>query len=136
MIAITNRELLSTVEAAYAEIEAEYRYVGVRFEDKAREVGKICENSRHNPNRDDERDFPEYGTPEYDDLDELDGTSVWEARQYIEALKHRCAWDGNNRARVLADHCYIVAGDNRGVHDDPDDGEILIRNAIVTKVIC
>lgn len=38
--------------------------LGVRFENKVREIGEvITDKSRSNFDREDERDFPEYGTP-------------------------------------------------------------------------
>jgi len=45
-----------------------YYYVGVRYEDKLRQVGEECEYSKRNAG---EREFPEYRTTEYDALDDL-----------------------------------------------------------------
>lgn len=51
----------------------DYDDMGVRFEDKKRKVGEIImDRSRSNPDRYDEREFPEYGTEEYDNMEELD----------------------------------------------------------------
>lgn len=102
--------------------EHECEIVGIRFETLNREIGDVCQNSRHNPNRDDEREFPEYGTQEYSELEELEGTSAWELRVDI-------------TGSYFSDmHCYIIGGDI-GYHPEPDQGEILIENAIVLEKI-
>ncbi|MEC5268885.1 hypothetical protein P9G49_07185 [Heyndrickxia coagulans] len=67
---------------ALERFEGQYYYIGIRFEDKEREIGDVCECSKHNIDREDEREFPEYGTPEYDEMLELDGTSAWNLETY------------------------------------------------------
>ena len=103
--------------------ESEFYHIGIRFEDKDREVGEICECSRHNIDREDERDFPEYGTPEYDEMFVLDGTSAWNLETYDDFV------GGFNTY-----HCYIIAGNKITNKDDGlDDNEIVIENAIVLE---
>mgnify|MGYP001461346458 CR=1 FL=1 len=105
--------------------EGKYYYLGIRFEDKDREIGEICECSRHNIDREDEREFPEYGTPEYDEMFELDGTSAWNLETY------RDFEGGFNR-----EHCYIIGGNQIANQDDGlDDNEIVIVNAKVLEKI-
>lgn len=77
---------------ALKKFEDMYYYIGIRFEDKDREVGEICECSKHNLDREDEREFPVYGTPEYDELPELDGTSAWN----LETCNCECGSSGKN----------------------------------------
>lgn len=98
-------------------------YVGVRFEELERKVGDICERSKHNPDRDDERDFPAYGSDEYDSLPTLDGTSTWD-------------WGISFEGKYYDDmHCYIVMGEDFGSHDDPDAYErVLISPVVVVKL--
>lgn len=106
-----------------------YEYIGIRFEDKLREVGEGCENSRHNADREDERDFPEYGTAEYLEMEELDGTSAWNLEHYT--LPSYWNEDADCLRYFTSEHCYIVASNDCGRHDDPDHNEILIKNAVV-----
>jgi hypothetical protein len=105
--------------------EDEYWFVGIRFEDNEREIGEICECSKHNLDREDERDFPEYGTPEYDEMMELDGTSAWNLPTYRD-------YEGY----FLSDHCYIIGGNQIANQDDGlDDNEIVIKNAVVLEKV-
>lgn len=64
------------VNQAIENLDNTFSFYGLRFENKDRNIGDICETSRHNPERDDERDFPEYGTRQYKKLPRLDGTSA------------------------------------------------------------
>ena len=75
---MTYTEFYAAIDATVAEIaeNESYEYVGVRFEDKVREISDVCECSKHNPDREDERDFPVYGSEEYEDLPELNGASA------------------------------------------------------------
>jgi len=131
-------EMYKKVREIYEANENKYFYIGIRFENKDREIGEELEWSKHNSDREDERDFPEYGTPEYDELPTLDGTSAWDLsllsdRYYPGFGETRWITDHEKECKryFLADHCYIVAGDKKGIHDDPDYGEILIRDAVV-----
>ncbi|RXZ78170.1 hypothetical protein EBB07_29385 [Paenibacillaceae bacterium] len=119
-----------------SQAQQDYYYVGLRFEDKERRIGDICEYSRHNPCRDDEREFPIYATPEYEEMEVLDGTSAWNM-QLDSTYKIR-PWDSTDidcSKLFLTNHCYIIANDNVGRNDDPDHGEILIKDAKVIAVI-
>jgi len=134
-------EMYAKVKEIYEANENEYYYIGLRFEDKDREVGEECEWSKHNPDREDERDFPAFGSEEYDDLPTLDGTSAWDLSELSDSY-----YPGYGRPRnvdpykdcsryFLAEHCYVIAGKRQGYHDDPDDGEILIKDAVVIAKI-
>lgn len=136
-------EMYEKVKAIYEANEDKYYYIGLRFEDKDREIGDVCENSKHNPDRDDERDFPEFGSEEYDDLPELDGTSAWNmdpvanGRVYAPGFGRISDWHMEMPCERLffADHCYVIAGEHRGYHEDPDENEILIQDAVVIAKI-
>ena len=75
-IIMTTQEMIAKV-TEIAE-NTELFYVGIRFEDKKRTIGEIIEEcSKDNRERQDERDFPEYGTTEYDELPELNGVCAY-----------------------------------------------------------
>lgn len=136
-------EMYEKVKEIYAANEDKYYYLGIRYEDKEREIGEECEWSRHNPDREDEREFPEYGTEEYEELEVLDGTSAWylgdfsETRPYLPGFGRLEGADLTKKCEqyFTTYHCYIVAGNQKGQHDDPDDGEILIKDAVVIAKI-
>ena len=143
---MTYRELEKLIKDTCKKYEDMYTYIGVRFEDKQRKIGDVCENSKHNPDRGDERDFPEYGTEEYAELPELEGTSAWLVYNgdfdYAEdvtlntygGLSTRSS-DMDKKVCFLGDHAYIVAGNRDVTHDDPDNGEIVIEAATVIEII-
>ncbi|KAA9007362.1 hypothetical protein F4V43_02425 [Paenibacillus spiritus] len=113
-----------------------YEYIGFRFEDKDRQPGEICDCSRHNIERVDERDFPAYGSEEYNNSALMAGTSVWDLKcennyhipSYLDFMSHKTVYD-----YFPCKHLYIVAGyqaDNTFI-DSLDEGEIVIVNAEV-----
>lgn len=112
-----------------------FEYIGLRFENKEREIGEVCNNSKHNPNREDEREFPEYGTDEYFEMEELDGTSAWDMSQDIYTVGHFENRKDDCRNHFITDHCYIIASNELGNHPEPDHNEILIKNAVVIAKI-
>ncbi|MCG7407671.1 hypothetical protein MH117_09570 [Paenibacillus sp. ACRRX] len=125
-------EMYAKAKEIYEANEEQYWYIGLRFENKEREIGEVCENSRHNGDREDERDFPTYGTEEYEDMDLLDGTSAWDMS--IKSTYEYSSWDAQQDDCLkcfIPDHCYVIASNKQGRHDDPDHGEILIKDAVV-----
>jgi hypothetical protein len=136
-------QMYELVKAIYEKHKDEYHYIGLRFENKDREIGEVCENSRHNADREDERDFPAYGTPEYEEMEILDGTSAWNmdpstyGKQYHPGMYslHGINLEKDCRSFFLADHCYVIAGHREGRHDDPDENEIVIKDAVVIAKI-
>lgn len=118
-----------TVDNDYA---GEYEFIGIRFEDKDREVGDIItDNSRNNIDREDERDFPEYNTEEYFEMEELDGISAWNFEQYdfnIPSYKNEKSEAKKNH---IQEHCYILGANNLSETDLMDDGEIIMEDAVV-----
>lgn len=142
---MTYREFYDKIKEVCIENDS-YNYIGVRFENKVREIGETCENSKHNIYREDERDFPEFGTEEYNDMLELDGTSSW--------LVYDSMFDwadeiepSNNPGIALrgksmddemfteAEHAYMIAGSRINNHSDADNGEAVIENAVVIDII-
>lgn len=143
---MTYRKFFEKVKEACIKHENDYTYIGVRFEDKERTVGEICERSKHNPDREDNRDFPEYGTPEYDDLPTLRGTSAWLVYngmwQWASDIKpeecrglkpYRETLD--DETNYMRKHAYVIAGNREHTHDDCDDDEIVIEDAVVIDII-
>lgn len=99
-----------------------YTYVGIRFEDKEYSVGDICLTSKSNPDRDDERVFPDYGTEEYTELEDLNGACAWN----LDAFN----WTTDHGA---TEHAYIIAGNDAEYGED--EGEIIIEDAKVLEIL-
>ncbi|SDJ61107.1 hypothetical protein SAMN05421868_13433 [Paenibacillus naphthalenovorans] len=137
MIIMTLIEMLNKANEIALEHKDKYYYFGIRYEDLDREIGDECDWSKDNPEREDERDFPAYGTEEYDDLPTLDGTSAWsldiDRSNYLPGYGNlrESDFDKDAERQFNTYHCYVVAGKKLGRHDCPDDGEILIKDAVV-----
>jgi hypothetical protein len=112
-----------------------YEYIGLRFEDKKREIGEIITDcSRNNVDREDERDFPEYGTEEYFGMEELDGVSAWDLSDK-DVYKIQ-PWENKEddcSRHFEANHCYIIASNDLGNTSNTvtDVNEIVIKDAMV-----
>jgi hypothetical protein len=136
---MTVAEKWQKVAEIYDRIEDDYDYIGIRYEDKLRQIGDICECSKDNPDRADERDFPEYGTEEYENLPDMPGTSTWGLNHYVLTSKTGCcnyadwAADWDCEKYYPSAHCYIVVG-NHAV-SGLDEGEICINDAVVLEVM-
>lgn len=119
------------VEEVIEELEDEYNFVGIRFEEKEYQEGEVIADSKHNPDREDEREFPDFNSEEYEELEELPGVSTWNKMSY--SAKN---W------KVISkyySHVYIVVGDN-GWTDEVDDcvlddDELVIENGKVAIVL-
>lgn len=142
---MTYTEFYKVISDTCIKYADDYTFIGVRFEDKDRQVGDVCEQSKHNPGREDERDFPEFGTVEYDELPELPGTSAWlvyndlsDFAEDVDASKIRAlskpSWAIDDELDIC-EHAYIVAGRRADTHSDADDGEIVIIDAVVINVL-
>lgn len=130
-------EMYDLCRKIYADNIDTYDFIGLRFEDKEREIGEICENSKHNSDRDDEREFPQYGTEDYEEMEELEGTSAWDlaAKDTTTVGIFENTEDDCTR-HFETYHCYIIAGHDTGSKDmDLDVNEIVIKNAKVIAQI-
>lgn len=130
-------EMYDLCKKVYADNIDTYDFIGLRFEDKERKIGEICENSKHNSDREDEREFPQFGTEEYEDMEELEGTSSWDlsARDTMTVGRFENKEDDCKR-HFNTYHCYIVGGNDTGSKDmDLDQNEIVIKNAVVIAQI-
>ena len=111
--------------------------VGVRYDNRVLSAGDELDFSRDNSERADAREFPQFEDDDYNDLPCLDGTSC-----YLVAMDGDDEDDLNDRGLdYLAgqsdaqwDHCSIVIG-KRSNADTEDDGEILLSNCEVAKVL-
>jgi len=76
-------ELIDAVKAAlaadggYGCLHQDQHEYAVRFDSRTLQPGDTLDASRHNIDRDDERDFPAYDDPEYTELPMLNGTSAY-----------------------------------------------------------
>lgn len=123
-----NKKMIAAIkklEQEHCMINGDGNYiVGVRFENKLREIGEEIENSKHNLDREDEREMPEYGTEEYEEMFELDGASAYDIDTIVEMLESGAGFEG--------EHCYFIAGTNAVNLDDAIDyGEVVVENAEV-----
>lgn len=132
-------EAIKILESKFSEIyeQDEFLVYGLRFEEKERRVGETCENSRNNIDREDERDFPEFGTEEYDEMEEMDGTSAWHPNSILAELKRENG-DKDMSSFYYSKHAYIIGGQDVGweqTNGIVDDGETLVQNAQVLYVL-
>jgi len=133
---MTVNEMIEMARKVFLENEMDYSYIGLRFEDKEREIGETCENSRHNLDREDERDFPEHGTEEYEEMFEMDGTSAWFIDENKKLNYSKNELEMNVHSLHIVNHAYIIAGNEITNTDDAlDDGEIVIKDAVVLAKI-
>lgn len=133
------KQLIEKLEhyiALEEEGELEYELIGVRFEDKKRAIGEILEPSKFNDDREDEREFPEYGSEEYENLPDAGGASAWTLEEVLNGAKGK-KQDRLVKDYYMTDHCYIIVGDKEGFNIDHvlDYGEIVIKDAKVLEII-
>ena len=130
MITLKNEELRKRVEKELTEdVEEKFYVIGLRFENVERKVGDIIEEySKDNSEREDERDFPEYGTKEYEELEELDGISSWDINFWEYQLT-----DWSDETTFEGDHIYLLGGEKHSF--GPDDHELVIEDAEIIAII-
>ena len=126
-----NEELKKLVNAALTEdVLDEFYAIGLRFENKVRTVGEIItECSKDNSERTDDRDFPEYGTSDYEEMEELDGISTWDINFWEDV--NLAAW--SDSTSFEAEHIYLIGGETHSY--GPDDHELVIADGTVLAVI-
>ena len=135
-ITVTLTEMWEEVKKIYDTNEDSYNYIGIRFEDKSRKIGDTCECSKHNTNREDERDFPEFGSEEYNSMFTFNGTSAWNLSQKEVYKVDKFYAEKDCTRAFLQDHAYIIAGDYITNMDDAlDYNEIVIEDAKVITII-
>lgn len=135
---MTAAEMFKRVDAVKAKYEDSYMYLGIRFEDKQRSVGElIADYSKSNCERDDDRDFPAYGTSEYEEMEELSGVCAYGLDRRIGwnplAYYHKIEDVTDVKRRFLANHCYILGCNSTDYGED--ENEIIMENAEVLDII-
>lgn len=129
---MTGKEMIEKVKALVEQYEDDYSFIAIRFEDQERQVGEtIEENSRHNSDREDEREYPKFGTEDYEEMEELDGICAWDIN--TESSWSPSRLDDLASKQFITNHCYLIASDRAGstMNYDPDHGEILLQKAEV-----
>lgn len=112
----------------------DHQVVGIRFENKEREVGEEVESSKHNMDREDDRDFPDYDSEEYKEMYELDGSSSWGWSAWEDVLLRQGGAENKAQGSFNGSHAYLIAGDySQEDHDEIllDQGEEVVVNAVV-----
>ncbi len=137
---MTRTGMIKKIEKAIEKYEFEYSNLGIRFENKERTIGEEIEDySKSNADRDDEREFPEYGSEEYEEMDELDGVCAY----YIDTYRDDVDLGFNDPKRendierfYEANHCYILGCDrvSSNMYAE-DEGEIIMEDAKVLDII-
>ena len=128
-----NNELEVILDAEIKKIKKEYKYYGLRFENKNRNVGEIITDcSKHNPDRTDERDFPDYESAEYASLPNLKGISAWRITKNNEWKKSFLyGWNNDMDFSGDAKYAYVIASNNSNTHKTHDPNEIVLCSAVV-----
>lgn len=138
---MTIREFFKVLKREAEELLEEGYIVGIRFEELERKAGDvITETSRHNLERDDERDFPEYGTEEYFNLYEFDGVSAYDIESFERVVTppfgKESFLERDAQGAFLASKAYIIYGHDIANEDDVlDEGEIVMVEPTVHKRI-
>lgn len=133
---MTKKEMLETAKELLEELEWEYDSIGIRYEDRDLNIGDEVGCSKHNEDREDEREFPEYGTEEYEEMYELDGASSWgeHAWEYELLGNGKRYADEPANKRVQTKHAYLIAGGQSSENHDElvlDEGEVVVTDATV-----
>ena len=129
-----NDDVKESVDSAVRHLQDTSRFaefLGVRFERRVLKVGDEVGKSKSNFGRDDVREFPEYGTPEYDSLETLPGACAYDVDMWRSHILDRGEW-----TEMEADiHLYVIEGDGIDKESGEDDDEVIISNAEVMAVI-
>lgn len=135
---MTKQEMYDKAVELYEKLceEEEYEVIGIRYEDRDLNIGDEVGCSRHNMDREDERDFPEFGTEEYEEMYELDGASSWGRQAWKDVILGGMNIKPDDPANkwMIRKHAYLIGGDySREDYDELqlDIGEEVVRNAVV-----
>ena len=133
---MTKKEMYEKAIELAKEFEWDYDQIGLRFENRDLEIGEEVGTSRHNMDREDEREFPEFGTEEYEQMYELDGASSWHPNVWKHVLLGDLITSPDDPAskNIIAKHAYLIGGGySNEDHDELvlDEGEAVITDAVV-----
>ena len=121
--------------------------VALRYDNVDMVVGSELEYSKTNIDRDDERDFPFFGSDEYKNMETLEGTCCYvlnnkeDYRNFTYELEEFMDDEGlrgsgiNSKEHSLFNHCSIVIGTENTDCDQllEDEGEILLTGCTIAK---
>lgn len=137
----TTEKILKAIEELENEAKEyylDYKYYGIRFESRHNlEAGYVLENSKTNRGREDSREFPIFGTPEYDEMEELDGTCAYFI--YDGEKEEKTKWLAQVLSYVNDDSddfaWYLVGCERLSDEEGEDDNEIIMKDATIIKKI-
>ena len=138
-MSLVNDRIIKAIESLENEAKEfylDYKFYGIRFDRRHNlEEGYELECSKSNRNREDAREFPLFGTPEYEEMEILDGTCAYfvfdgESEKRSSRLKHIL----NNYTTDSHDFSwYLIGSDKLSDEDGEDEDEIIMIDAIVVK---
>ena len=115
---------MKNLAAAIEQAKEEFEHVGFRFESKIRNKGDVIEDVSKRLL--DTRDFPEFGSEEYDELDDLNGASAWDCDFAIENINF-------DDAEIMFEKGYLIGSDDREFGED--EGELVMIDPVVIEVL-
>ena len=127
---VNNTDVRESVDAAVRHLQdtsSFSEFLGVRFERRVLQVGDEVGKSKTNFGRSDVREFPEYGTPEYDSLEVLSGACAYD----VDAWKCHILDKGEWTELETDIHLYVIEGDGIDRESGEDQDEVIITNAEV-----
>lgn len=123
---MTQQEAILKVEELVKNHSDEYTHFGVRFDSKKYEVGEYTHLSKTNIDREDKREFPEFESEEYKELETLIGTCVYDSDYWMDYIDVE---DEDNDEYNI----YVIAGEKYEEGEDRD--EMIIEEAVVIGVL-
>ena len=143
VLGVSDAEIVETVketiEDAIKDNEDDTAVFGLRFDERKIKTGEVLPNSKDNFNRDDARDFPVFGTKEYDELDTLDGTSAYSLPVDDDNKLTEEAIENLNRyvktKDLFSDTTMSLVMGEESETEGEDDDEIIIADAKVVSVL-
>lgn len=142
--AMTVAEIRQAIIDARDTYASDYRFLGFRFAMEDYVIGSVVEQvSRSNANRQDERDFPAYGSDEYEELEELDGLCAYlldKDEDYLDELIQRIMRgyrdDMIYTPNHYTPHIYIMGTDEISHSWAEDYGEVILPDpTVISKII-
>ena len=106
--------------------------IGVRFDKVPYEIGSVLPESKaFFPTEDsDVREFPVYGSEEYEELPGMGGTNTWSINEILRLLERN-----PNGCELKDTHCHVVVAESYAMPDVMDDGErVLIDPVVIAKL--
>jgi len=121
--------------------------VALRYDNIDMAVGSKLEDSKTNTDREDSRDFPEFGTKDYNDMETLNGTCCYilnnkeDYRNFTYEIEDFMEDEGLRGSGIVSkesslfNHCSIVIGieNTDCMQLLEDEGEILLTDCVVVK---